>query len=189
MAELFWGGRLSMFSWAGSTLAHYTVLLKSGGKMVQADSEVTKKFVKRAADDQPAASPAYTSLGERFYQKLYRHMQRPEFQTSDGWKDCSKAFTNSQCRKVLGFWFWSTDLTWTILMKKRNCRQTDRAGHQGSVSSGNCRAPLHDGPYLKILRFNLNREVAARLERPEYVWTIENSETGPTGQCRIPVRQ
>ncbi len=28
MPELFWGGRLSMFSWAGSTLAQYTVLLK-----------------------------------------------------------------------------------------------------------------------------------------------------------------
>jgi hypothetical protein len=52
-----------MFSGAGSTLAHYTVSLKSGGKMVQADSQVTRKFVKRAVDDQPAASPPLTSLG------------------------------------------------------------------------------------------------------------------------------
>ena len=169
---------LRMIFGASTALANYDVVGNTVEKLAIAESKIPRRFVKRAVDDQPTASPANKSWGKDFVESYKRICAEINLELAEDCKNCDKAFTDSTCGKVLGFWFRSTDLTWSLPVEKRLGTLKKIAALLGDQAAslhilqslmGSLNNVCMMCPFLKIFRFNLNREMAIRIENESLV--------------------
>jgi hypothetical protein len=158
---------------ACTALANYDILGNTVEKLAIAESGIPRRFVRRAVDDQPTATPAGSSWGERFVSTYKRICKELNIELAEDCADCDKAYTDSRCGKVLGVWFRSSDLSWKLPDDKivhylHSISETSRsqavtlANMQSLMGKMNFLCMMC--PFLKCFRFNLNRELSKRIE-------------------------
>ncbi len=164
---------LRMIFGACTALANYDILGNTVEKLAIAESGIPRRFVRRAVDDQPTATPAGSSWGEKFVNTYKRICKDLNIELAEDCADCDKAYTNSKCGKVLAVWFRSSDLTWKLPDEK-----ISQYLHSISEIAGSQTVTLSDMQslmgkmnflcmmcsFLKSFRFNLNRELSKRIE-------------------------
>jgi hypothetical protein len=164
---------LRMIFGACTALANYDILGNTVEKLAVAESRIPRRFVRRAVDDQPTATPAGSQWGERFTNAYKRICRELNIELAEDCENCEKAFTNKTCGKVLGVWFRSTDLTWKLPEEKAeqylqkiaavaNSKKVTLDDMQSLMGRMNFLCMMC--PFLKSFRFNLNKELSMRLD-------------------------
>jgi hypothetical protein len=163
---------LRMIFGARTALAHYDILGNTEEKLAVADSGIPRHFVCRAVDDQPVATPGNSTWGQKFvtsYKKICRELN---IELAD---DCDKAFSNTNRGKVLGVWFDSKDQTWRLPEEKVLATRTilcdvisrsDVGLDEMQSLLGRLNFVCMMCPFRKAFRYNMNRELARRIEDP-----------------------
>ncbi len=166
---------LRMIFGAKTALAHYDVLGNTIEKLAIAVSGIPRHFVCRAVDDQPVATPANSTWGEKFVSSYKNICKEINIELAEDCDDCDKAFTNTKCGKVLGVWFDSRNQTWKLPQEKIMAARTmlhdvtssNNVGLEELQSLlGRLNFVCMMCPFLKAFRFNMNRELARRIEDP-----------------------
>jgi hypothetical protein len=164
---------LRMIFGACTALANYDILGNTLEKLAIAESGIPRRFVRRAVDDQPTATPAGISWGEKFVSTYKRICKDLNIDLAEDCADCDKAYTNTKCGKVLGVWFRSTDLTWRLPEEKitQYLHSIAEIADSQSVTLNDMQALMGRMnflcmmcPFLKGFRFNLNKELSIRIE-------------------------
>ncbi len=166
---------LRMIFGARTALAHYDVLGNTIEKLAIADSGIPRHFVCRAVDDQPVATPADSTWGQKFVSSYKNICKEINIELAEDCDDCDKAFTNTKRGKVLGVWFDSKNQTWKLPEEKIMAARTllhdvisrTNVGLEELQSLlGRLNFVCMMCPFLKAFRFNMNRELAQRIEDP-----------------------
>ncbi len=160
---------------ASTALANYDVLGNTIEKLAIAESGIPRRFVRRAVDDQPTATPASSSWGEKFVSAYKIICAELNIELAEDCDDCDKAYTNTTCGRVLRVWFRSSDLTWKLPEDKINItlHAIGVVASSPSVTLDTMQSLMGRlnflcmmYPFLKSFRFNLNKELSKRLENP-----------------------
>jgi hypothetical protein len=163
---------LRMIFGACTALANYDILGNTVEKLAVAESRIPRRYVRRAVDDQPTATPAGSRWGECFVNTYKKICQDINIELAEDCENCDKAFTNKTCGKVLGVWFRSSDLTWKLPEEKVELYLQKIAEVAGSSSvtlddmqslMGRLNFLCMMCPFLKSFRYNLNKELSMRL--------------------------
>jgi hypothetical protein len=166
---------LRMIFGASTALANYDVLGNTIEKLAIAESGIPRRFVRRAVDDQPTATPASSSWGEKFVSAYKIICAELNIELAEDCDDCDKAYTNTTCGRVLRVWFRSSDLTWKLPEDKINItlHAIGVVASSPSVTLDTMQSLMGRlnflcmmYPFLKSFRFNLNKELSKRLENP-----------------------
>jgi hypothetical protein len=164
---------LRMIFSASTALANYDVLGNMIEKLAMVESGIPRRFVTRAVDDQPTATPANSSWGDKFVTTYKKICAELNIELAEDCDNYDKAYTNTTCGKVLGDWFRSTDLTWRLPEEKilQTLHAVGEVANSSSVTldamqslMGRLNFLCMMCPFLKAFRFNLNRELSRRLE-------------------------
>lgn len=124
--------RLQGFSWLGKFFIENSQIFGAktavcnfdqlGNTMVAlavAKSKVNPRFVHRHLDDVPVVSPPFSKDCENFT-KVYKEIcEKVNLGTAVDDPNCEKAFSNVKHGKVLGIWFNSDELTWSLPEDKK----------------------------------------------------------------------
>jgi hypothetical protein len=173
---------LRMIFGACKALANYDILGNTVEKLAIAESGIPRRFVRRAVDDQPTATPAGSSWGEKFVSTYKKICKDLNIELAEDCADCDKAYTNTKCGKVLGVWFRSSDLTWKLPDEKisQYLHSITKIADSQSVTLNDMQSLMGKMnflcmmcPFLKSFRFNLNRELSRRLENDSLCAAIE----------------
>ncbi len=166
---------LRMIFGAKTALAHYDILGNTVEKLAIIDSGIPRHFVSRAVDDQPVATPANSSWGEKFVSSYKKICKELNIELAEDCTHCDKAFTNAKRGKVLGVWFDSESLTWKLPTEKTEATRlllretvTKRNVSLEDMQSllGRLNFVCMMCPFLKAFRFNMNKELASRILDP-----------------------
>jgi hypothetical protein len=166
---------LRMIFGARTAMAHYDILGNTVEKLAIIDSGIPRHFVSRAIDDQPVATPANSSWGEKFVSSYKKICKELNIELAEDCTRCDKAFTNTKRGKVLGVWFDSESLTWKLPAEKTEATRlllrktvTKRNVNLEDMQSllGRLNFVCMMCPFLKAFRFNMNKELASRILDP-----------------------
>jgi hypothetical protein len=164
---------LRMIFGACTALANYDILGNTVEKLAVAESRIPRRFVSRAVDDQPTATPAGSRWGECFVDTYKKICHDINIELAEDCENCDKAFTNKTCGKVLGVWFRSTDLTWKLPEEKAEqyLQKIAAVANSDNVTLDDMQSLMGRlnflcmmCPFLKSFRFNLNKELSMRLD-------------------------
>jgi hypothetical protein len=164
---------LRMIFGACTALANYDILGNTVEKLAVAESRIPRRFVRRAVDDQPTATPAGSHWGESFVNTYKKICHEINIELAEDCENCDKAFTNKTCGKVLGVWFRSTDLTWKLPEEKAKqyLQKIAEVANSENVTLDDMQSLMGRlnflcmmCPFLKSFRFNLNKELSMRLD-------------------------
>jgi hypothetical protein len=164
---------LRMIFGACTALANYDILGNTVEKLAIAESGIPRRFVRRAVDDQPTATPASSSWGEKFVNTYKKICDELNIELAEDCENCDKAYTNETCGKVLGVRFRSTDLTWKLPEEKTRqyLQKIAEIARSRSVTFDDMQSLMGRlnflcmmCPFLKAFRFNLNKELSVRLD-------------------------
>jgi hypothetical protein len=169
---------LRMIFGACTALAHYDVLGNTIESLAVVASGIPKQFISRAVDDQPVATPAGSTWGEDFVSSYRKICNEINIELAEDCPKCDKAFTDSKRGKVLGVWFDSEKLTWKLPDEKARATIDLITTEVSSKTVGldvmqtllgrlNFVCMMY--PFLKIFSFNMNKELARRVENPSLI--------------------
>jgi hypothetical protein len=166
---------LRMIFGARTALAHYDVLGNTIEKLAIAESRIPRHFLGRAVDDQPVATPANSTWGQKFTDSYRRICEKVNVELAEDCEDCDKAFSNTTRGKVLGIWFDTELLAWKlpdekalttrIMINELVSKDTVTLDERQSLL-GRLNFVCMMCPFLKAFRFNMNKELAKRILDP-----------------------
>ncbi len=140
-----------------------------------AASGIPRQFVSRVVDDQLVATPPGSTWGRDFLSSYREICNEINVELAEDCANCDKAFTNSRRGKVLGVWFDSVNPVWKLLDEKTRATVdlittvvTSKTVCLDIMQSllGRLNFVCMMYPFLKIFRFNMNKELARRVENP-----------------------
>jgi hypothetical protein len=166
---------LRMIFGACTALAQYDVLGNTIESLAVAASGIPRQFISRAVDDQPVATPAGSTWGKDFVSSYRKICNEVNIELAEDCPNCDKAFTDSRRGKVLGVWFDSKTLTWKLPEEKARAtidlitmvvlsKAVSLDVMQSLLGRLNFVCMMY--PFLKMFRFNMNKELARRIENP-----------------------
>jgi hypothetical protein len=123
--------RIQGFSWLGryffetkqifgakTAVCNFDILGNTILALALCECDIPKKFVHRTLDDVPVVSPAHTNWGEKFCCAYLDVCKKLNMSVTSSCPKFEKAFTNSSYGKVLGIFFDSQLLTWSLPFQK-----------------------------------------------------------------------
>jgi hypothetical protein len=174
--------RLQGFSWLGkhfvelrqmfgaaSSVQNFDILANTVKTLALARCKIPSRFVHRQLDNVPVVAPANTRWAEEFYKEYNEICESINLELAKASPDLDKAFSCSKQGKVLGIWFNSRDLTWSLPEDKRTKtieeiittrNQQACSLKQMQILMGRLNFVSSMCPFLNIFKLNLNNTLS-----------------------------
>ncbi len=145
-------------------------------KLAVAESGIPRHIVCRAVDDRPVTTPGNSTWGQKFV-TIYKNICKElNIELAEDCEDYGKAFSNTKRGKVvLGVRFYSINQAWrlpgekvlaTRIILRDVVSRTEVGLNEMQSLLNRLNFVCMMCPVLKAFRYNMNRELARRIEDP-----------------------
>jgi hypothetical protein len=174
--------RLQGFTWLGkhfielrqmfgaaSSVQNFDILANTVKTLALTSCRIPSKFVHRQLDDVPVVAPAHTDWADKFYKEYKKICDSINLELAKASPDLDKAFGCSKKGKILGIWFNTSDLTWSLPEDKRakTVEEIETSRNQQICSlkqmqtlMGRLNFVSSMCPFMNIFKWNLNNALS-----------------------------
>jgi len=157
------------------SVSNYDIVGNTIFTLAKVECDIPSILVDRCVDDVPVVSPANKNWAEQFTYKYKQICSDLGIELAENCPKFEKAFENTTYGKVLGKFFDTEKLSWSLpLDKKADLIQDIHAAYSNKVNLSTLQSllgKLNDVaimcPFMKNFRHELNNELCLRIEKPE----------------------